>query len=188
MIYFYKSLFLITMKRINILLVLLFLPLILNTCEQNTDTTQKTDMGNLPQQKIVDAKINFTEHNTKYATLYAEELMKYESKNITLASKVKINFFDSLGNVRTVLTSDSGRVTNGKEHIKTWGNVKVESKDNVTLWTDSLKWSSKTNLITTEDTVRIKQRGDEIQGVGLVSDVHFNNIRLKKNISGEIHE
>ncbi len=165
-----------------ILLVLMFL-----ACSSEDSGLQEDDQ-NLPDKELVDVKINFTQNSTKLATMFADKVVEFADKKVTLASDVRIQFYDSSGNKSTELTSDSGNVIGNKKGVRVWGDVEVLSEGGVKLNTRSLEWSSTTNLINTDDTVIVRQGRDEIQGVGLVSDVQFENIKIKKNIKGKIHE
>lgn len=172
-------------KFVEIISAILLISIIILSCTPESDEPSQTS-GLLPDQELENTTVNFTRDGQKLALLWTEHLYKYKKSNLVKGAVIKITFFDSLETPSTFLTSDSGKINEKNEHIEVWGDVKIETKDSVKLWTNSLTWDTESQLIETNDYVKIKKGRDIIEGIGLISDIDFNNIRIKKNVKAKI--
>ncbi|MBN1755042.1 LPS export ABC transporter periplasmic protein LptC [bacterium] len=173
-----------TLKALRTLFCFIFVAGILSCNPEAENNLSRTDKS--PDQESQNTTVNFTNEGRKVAVLWAQHLSKFKDHNLVIGETIKVTFFDSLGNPSTFLTADSGQFEERDQEILVWGNVEVESVDKVFLWTNSLLWDPKLRLIKTDDPVKIKRGSDIIEGVGFVSDINFDNIRITKNISGRI--
>ncbi|RJQ49071.1 MAG: LPS export ABC transporter periplasmic protein LptC [Nitrospiraceae bacterium] len=85
-----------------------------------------------------------------------------------------------------LLASGSGVYTIDKGNVDLTGSVELNIKD-TKFTTDSLKWDSRAELITTRDPVRFSGNNFLIEGNGLAASIKQQKIRILKNVKATFH-
>lgn len=145
------------------------------------DKNENTREG-LPDQESWNVTITLTDHGTIRSIVRSGHLEKYDDKQfILLDQRVNSDFFDEDENHTTNLKSVLAEVEEGNDFMRAMGNVIVVSDSGVTLYTDTLVWDSKEELIYTEDNVMLTtEKGDTLYGIGFESDIAMENWRILK--------
>jgi len=145
------------------------------------DKNENTREG-LPDQESWNVTITLTDHGTIRSIVRSGHLEKYDDKQfILLDQRVNSDFFDEDENHTTNLKSVLAEVEEGNDFMRAMGNVIVVSDSGVTLYTDTLVWDSKEELIYTEDNVMLTtEKGDTLYGIGFESDIAMENWRIIK--------
>lgn len=116
---------------------------------------------------------------------------EYMSKPLTdtgsiLVVPVRLTMFDSLGNVRTKVLSDSGTTSPSMESFIVWGDVLILTKDSMRVRTQKLWWNKNTHKVESNTFVQITtKKGDILRGKGLNATEDFSRFSFKSNVSGQ---
>ena len=145
--------------------------------EKNANTRE-----GLPDQESWKVTITLTDHGTIRSIVRSGHLEKYDDKQfILLDQRVNSDFFNEEENHTTNLKSELAEVEEGNDFMRAMGNVIVVSDSGLTLYTDTLVWDSKEELIYTEDNVMLTtEKGDTLYGIGFESDIAMENWRIIK--------
>jgi LPS export ABC transporter protein LptC len=156
--------------------------------ESDDEVLQDTTYSRIPDQILTHSDILLSNHGIREALVHSEYLEKYLRIDSTLLVNIDATFYDSLGNLSSTLTADSGIVREKTRELKSWGDVVVKSHNGVTLEADSLYWNEKENRIVTESYVRLTQNGSVQTGYGLESDSRLTNFKIKRRVKASFEK
>jgi LPS export ABC transporter protein LptC len=139
----------------------------------------------LPDSILEKATIAMTTAGKRQALIAADTLFVFEREDSTTAVNVQVDFYNDMGEYQSTLTAKRGLVRQKQQMFSVWGDVVVEN-DSARIDTQSLYWDSKRNLVTTEDFVKFKRRGDVVSGYGLEADSKLENVRILRDVKGRI--
>jgi len=135
---------------------------------------------NIPILESWNSKIIFTDNGNLKAILYTDYMEAYESPKEKLLKNVKVEFFNSLGNKSSQLTSKKGKIDDATQDMYALDSVvAVNDSSHVKLETDELMWRKADEKIVSEKFVRITTETEVIEGFGLVSDQNIENYVIK---------
>jgi LPS export ABC transporter protein LptC len=104
----------------------------------------------------------------------------------TLVTPVKLTLYDSLGNARTRVLSDSGTTTPSLESFTVWGNVYIRNQDSLIVRTQKLWWIKEKRKVESDTYVQIETpKGDIMRGKGLDAVEDFSRFTFKSQVSGQ---
>jgi LPS export ABC transporter protein LptC len=141
----------------------------------------------IPDSIIESANIVLTSEGKKEAVINARKLVVFDQEDSTLATEVKVDFYDESGDYRSTLTSDEGLVRQKRQELTVWGNVVVAS-DSSRLLTESLSWDPGRKLIVTDDYVELHRGDDVITGYGMEADNRLEDVRILRDVKGRISD
>jgi LPS export ABC transporter protein LptC len=169
------------------LLLIAILSLGLLACSK-TETPQPVgDSVNLPDSRLDDATIVFTEDGRQSVVVKAAHIDRWERQDSTEAQTVTVLFYDTLGVQKSTLTGKRGLIREKSEKVAMFGDVVAVNEDSTVLKTESLFWDPQTNLITTDDYVEVTRKdGDVITGYGLKADRHLKEIEILSDVAGKV--
>jgi len=125
----------------------------------------------LPDQESWDNNIFFTRDDKRRAVLTAGYIAKYNSKNYTILKEgVRVDFYNEEGVLRSILTSEEGKVFDDKQDMYANGHVVVRSENGTTLYTDELFWNNSEQKIISKVPVKITTLSDTLYGDTFKSD------------------
>lgn len=152
------------------------------SCFNRVEDKNANTREGLPDQESWNVIITLTDHGVKRSVVRSGHLEKYDDRQfILLDQKVNADFFDEMENHTTNLKSALAQVEEGNDFMRAMENVVVVSDSGVTLYTDTLVWDSKEELIYTEDNVMLTtEEGDTLYGIGFESDIALENWRIIK--------
>jgi LPS export ABC transporter protein LptC len=139
----------------------------------------------IPDSVIQNATIALTSEGIKEAVILADTLIVFDQEDSTIASGVKVDFYDENGEYRSTLTSKKGLVRQTRRELSVWGEVVVVS-DSSRLETESLRWDPVQKLITTDDFVTLHRGGDVVTGYGMEADSRLEHVRILRDVTGSI--
>jgi len=134
------------------------------------------------------ADMEFTEEGLVTAKLFAEKLLFFDDKHIIWGFDIKVDFYDKDGKQAGILTADSGWVQNETRNVTVYGRVYVTSEDGTRLWADSLSYNHDVGRIKTETSVQIERGGEYISGNSFDSDLDFEDMRIRGNVTGRLSD
>ena len=102
---------------------------------------------------------------------YVAKFNRTESKITHLDSGLYVEFYDGKTGRRTsVLTANRGIINDLTNDMEAFDRVKVVSSDNTVLESEYLKWTEKTQLVSSDKFVTITTPTEILQGTGFESD------------------
>jgi len=159
--------------------VLLLLLLLFSACSEKKvkpSVNAALNVKEMPSQESWNSTVFFTDSGKTKAVLEAGHFRVFpESKETLLDSNIKVNFYNDLEEVSTILTAKSGKVNDATEDLYAYDSVVVASDSGNTLKTDELMWRNKDKKIISDKFVTILSPKEKIQGFGFESDQNLNN-------------
>lgn len=113
--------------------------------------------------------------------LDAESAKRSKDDDLTVLNTVTAVFYMKNGSTLTV-RADEGRYSESTGDINASGNVSVESKEGYSLKTETLRFSTKSRQITTDDPVKITSGGIDIDGTGLLVEIDSGKLVVLKKV------
>lgn len=133
----------------------------------------------IPSQESWGDTVMFSDSGKTKAILYAGHLSVFDNPPQTyLDGKVKVDFYNSLGEKTTELTSLKGRVDDKTKDLYAIDSVVAVNDSGITLKTQELKWRNKDQKIITDKFVTIISKKEQIQGYGFESDQNLRNYTI----------
>lgn len=134
----------------------------------------------LPDQESWDVTIILTDQGMMRAKVQSGHLEKYNDREfVLLDSSVTVDFYNDKEQHTSVLTSDKAEINQSSNDMKAIGNVVAVSDSGITLYTNTLIWSSKEEKLHTKENIMITtEKADSLYGVGFESDSDLKNWRI----------
>jgi LPS export ABC transporter protein LptC len=151
-------------------------------CDRNSGSGPGKALAETPDQEVGDFSLTESLEGTKKWTLWAEWAAIYNEKAQVNARNVRIDFFEEDGTKFSELKADSGILNQKTNDMEARGNVLVETRDGITLETQSLSWLNLAQKIASRDFVKITQGRDVLTGFGLMSDPSLNEFEIQRNV------
>jgi len=146
----------------------------------------ETIAGQFPTSWARNTLTIFTTGGTKTTEIYSDSVVNFAEKDSTQAYMLRVKFYDNNGEWMSQLTADSGVIRENTEHLEVFGRVYVATRDSIRLQTTQLAWDAERSKIVSDQYVKIDQKGYLVAGYGFESDPDLKNIKLKRQVSGEI--
>ena len=165
--------------------IFLITPIFLLICCTGKDVKPKIDhsfvVEELPAQESWNSTIFFTDSGKTRAILTTGHLQVFNSKKETILDDgVKVEFFNSLEEKTTVLTSKRGRVDEKTNDLYAIDSVVAVNDSGIVVKTDELKWRDSDKKIVSDKFVTIDSPNEHIEGYGFESDQHLRNYVIYK--------
>ena len=156
--------------------------LFLASCQNLNDDPGALMEESLPEQEGWDVEITLSEAGKVRAVIKANHLEKFESaRKVYLDGNVNADFFNELEKHTTLVTSERASIEELTNIMMASGNVIVVSDSGITLVTDTLNLDRESELIFTDDSVRITTTGsDTLYGIGFESNLDLDEWRILK--------
>ncbi len=137
----------------------------------------------LPKITLEQFSLTETENGKKLWILDAQHARVYNQ--IIIADSVRIRFYDEQEVEYSVLHAPGGVLNTETHNILVGDSVVVFTSDSSTLFTDSLFWYNDSQLIMTNQYVKIvKQDSTVIEGNGLRADPRLDKIEILGTTKG----
>lgn len=156
----------------------------------NHESATKTDIvvdSTRPDTEMRGATIDLLEGERVTTRINADRIIKFDAKDSTMGYKVHAEFFDSLGQINSILDGDSALIRETTNHLHVYGHVVVVSEEKSMLETDYLHWNPDIEKIQTDAFVKVTRKGDVVTGWGLEADQKLTRIKVLNQVSGTIH-
>lgn len=155
-------------------------------CSRREAPFASSEEVRLPDQEARDFTLTESAAGTKNWTLRAAYAAMYNREHRVDATTVTIDFFDKDGQHYSTLTSDRGRIDQTTNDLEARGNVRITTKNDVAMETDSLRFFNRTGKIVSDGFVRVTRRGDVLTGYGFESDATLEHFRLRREVRAEV--
>lgn len=153
--------------------ILVIVYIVLNACSEPRLKEEGLKRSGLPDQESWNVTITLTDEGIRRAVVKAGHLEKYNQRQfIQLDENVVVDFFDSQEKHTSNLVSEIAQIDEKTNFMTAIDNVVVVSDSGVTLYTDTLSWDNRKELVFTDDSVMVHtEENDTLYGVGFESDV-----------------
>ncbi len=159
---------------------ILFPFLVIISCSSIENETNMDSRKGLPDQESWDVEITLTNEGIMRALVKAGHLEKFNDRNYVFLNKnVDVDFFDEEETHTTNLKSMIAEIDEKTNFMTAIDNVIVVSDSGATLYTDTLKWDSKEEIIYTASPIMLTtNKNDTLYGSGFESDVGLNHWKI----------
>ncbi|MBD3162508.1 MAG: LPS export ABC transporter periplasmic protein LptC [Candidatus Eisenbacteria bacterium] len=120
--------------------------------------------------------------------LRADRAWKRESGGPTRLEGLHVTFYQGSGEIRSVLTSDSGRVASEQGRLVALGNVVVVTPEGNRLETEELAWDRRNAKVTSPVAVRLTRGEDVLTGIGFESDPNLERFEIYENVRATVRD
>jgi LPS export ABC transporter protein LptC len=170
-------------KTLSRALVILFLSLIILSCENKINLIPNSDLLTLPSLSAKDVETVYTDSGRLKLILSApliEEYSNKESPYDEFRSGIKVVFYDGKKDPAGSVTAKYAKYTKGSNLWELRDSVVVINEGNDKLETEELYWDETKNLIYSDRFVRITNEDQIVMGTGFESDPKLNKRKIKK--------
>ena len=159
---------------------ILFSFIVIISCSSIQNETNMDSREGLPDQESWDVEITLTNEGIMRALVKAGHLEKFNDRNFVFLNKnVDVDFFDEEETHTTNLKSMIAEIDEKTNFMTAIDNVVVVSDSGATLYTDTLKWDSKEEIIYTASPIMLTtNKNDTLYGSGFESDVGLNHWKI----------
>ena len=142
---------------------------------------------NYPVETLQNAKLIYSDSSIVRVILYATQMDRYvgAEPHLEITKGLKILFFNPFGSQESELTATYAKINEEKNLMEAKNTVKVRNMNGDLLETEHLIWNEKTEMVYTDEFVKITTKDEVIYGEGLESNQDFTKYTIKK-ISGTI--
>lgn len=171
-------------------LVCLLMPLfLLSSCGSEEDGAPRLTKQTVPapDQESWKSQVVITDNGRRVAEIWAGYIAVFNRENRTvLKDSIHVDFYNSLGKHKSVLTADEGIVSNTTNDLLARGHVVVTSDSGVVLKTTELTWKHQIQKIISNVPVVFTTATDTLMGDSFISDADLRNYEIK-NARGFSH-
>lgn len=148
---------------------------------------QITADENFPVETLQNAKLMYSDSAIVRVILNATQMDRYlgEEPYLEITKGLKVQFFNTSGRKESELTAQYAKIDEEKNLMEAKNTVMVKNENGDILETEHLLWNEKTEMIYTEEFVKITTKDEMIFGEGLESNQNFTKYTIKK-ISGTV--
>jgi LPS export ABC transporter protein LptC len=159
---------------------ILFSFIVIISCSSIENEKNMDSREGLPDQESWDVEITLTNEGIMRALVKAGHLEKFNDRNYVFLNKnVDVDFFDEEETHTTNLKSMIAEIDEKTNFMTAIDNVVVVSDSGATLYTDTLKWDSKEEIIYTASPIMLTtNKNDTLYGSGFESDVGLNHWKI----------
>ena len=140
-----------------------------------------------PVETLQNAKLMYSDSAIVRVILNATQMDRYvgDEPFLEITKGLKVQFFNTLGIKESELTAQYAKIDEVKNLMEAKNTVKVKNLNGDLLETEHLVWNEKTEMVYTNEFVKITTKDEVIYGEGLESNQDFTKYTIQK-ISGTI--
>jgi LPS export ABC transporter protein LptC len=164
--------------KCSLLLVLFSLSLLISCSPDSIEEIPIKE--DVPNQESWDVTIILSEKGVMRAKIKSEHLEKHYKKSfIFLDSNVVVDFFDKEEKHTSLLNSKYAEVDQKSNNMKAIGDVVAVSDSGITLFSESLIWDAKREILFTDERIMITTlEKDTLYGTGFESNSDLKNWKI----------
>ena len=141
-----------------------------------------------PVQSFENLELRETSDGKLEWILRAKRATRASANQATRLDSLKVDFYQGSDRVRSVLTSDSGRVDTQKGTLIAKGRVVVRTTEGGLLETEELSWDRKSARVSSDVFVRLTRGRDVLTGIGFRSDPNLVAYQILKDVRASVRE
>lgn len=174
----------------------IFLLLLLSGCTENDlkQVASLNDDEEMPVVVMTNAEIEFTDSAILKAVIaagkvetfnYYNDKNKLEDQKLVMTEGVNAKFYNKLGEINSVMTSEQAIRKEKARMTEIEGNAIVVNVKGDSLSSEFLLWDENANTISSDRKVRVKTQDEIIFAEGFKSDIGFSEYTFEK-VTGTI--
>jgi LPS export ABC transporter protein LptC len=169
---------------LSLLLVLLGLTLFIMRPNSGTVSPSKTPVGEVPDSRLRDVHFVEMQGDRRVWEASADRIELFEAEHLTRISKSEKQIKFLLHKDDHVLTcyADEAEIDNQTQEVDLRGNLMAQSREGITIWTDSVHWSPQKRQLLADKQVTLRREGLFIQGLGLEADLALEEVRILSHV------
>lgn len=171
------------LKTLSQALVIVFLSLMVFSCENKVDLIPKSDLLTLPSLTVKDFETVYTDSGRIELIMSAPLMEQYnnnESPYYEFRSGIKVVFYDGRNDPSGSVIAKYAKYTKSNSVWELRDSVVVVNEGNDKLETEVLYWDEPKNLIYSDRFVKITNEDQIVMGTGFESDPRLNRRKIKK--------
>ncbi len=142
--------------------------------------TALTQAADSADQIALKMTTTITSEGVRRSYVEAETAYVYQSQALTDLRRMKVQFFDEQGNLKSTLVADRGLLGTFTKRLEASGHVVVTSPDGRRLTTEHLIYDKQANQITVDTAFIAEGPTGRLTGNHAVSDIGFTNITVQQ--------
>ncbi len=135
-------------------------------------------------QTLFGVRVVMSDHGVQRALLQSDTAFTFQDNTRFELRAVRSTFFTETGVKNATLTSREGTYNVRSGNMDARGNVVVISEDGRRLDTPQLRYDPGRNEISGDSSFVLTRPGDELSGIGFVTDPDLTRIRVLRNAHG----
>jgi LPS export ABC transporter protein LptC len=155
-------------------------PVVLACTDAGVRPTAITQAADSADQVAIKMSTTITANGVRRSVVEAETAYVYQGRGTTDLRRMKAQFFDAQGNLKSTLVADRGMLGNLNERLDATGNVVVTSSDGRRLSTHHLVYDKQANQITVDTAFVAEGPNGRLSGNGGHSDVGLTNVWVEQ--------
>jgi len=164
--------------------------LVFISCKKDIEKVKKVSKirSNLGVERATDVAISYTDSGYLKAKIFSPLMERYPQKTepyMEMRKGVKGYFYNRDGEAESSLTANYAISYENKKIIEVRDNVHVKNIRNEELETEKLIWDQKTELIYTDNFIKLKTDDEILYGTGFEANQTFTRYRIK-NLTGRV--
>jgi LPS export ABC transporter protein LptC len=171
------------LKTLPLTLVILFLLLIIMSCENKINLIPNSDLLTLPSLSVKDFQTVYTDSGRLELVMSAplmEEFSHDESPYYEFRSGIKVVFYDGKTDPAGSVIAKYAKYNKSSKLWELRDSVVVINEGNDKLETEVLYWDETKDLIYSDRFVKITNEDQIVMGTGFESDPRLNKRKIKK--------
>ncbi len=151
------------------------------SCENDQKTLDEISKPKAMIEEAKQIETYLSQGSLIKAKLWAPYMLRYSSDTVYVEfpQSLRVNFFDSLGQVDSHLHSLYGKYFESLDKVFLRDSVLVYNTQNDSLRTPELWWDQNTQMFYTDKNVWIKKGGTVLYGKGMTARQDLSDIRIK---------
>jgi hypothetical protein len=138
--------------KVSAVVICLGLGLMASGCETESPPSPRGQSGPFPDQILSDFEVDMTRGELKSAQIAALKGVVYRKRDSMILLDLRARLYDSHGQYSSTLLADSGLLRERHKRMLAYGDVKIESRDSLHLFSDSLFWYGELTVAAASDT------------------------------------
>jgi LPS export ABC transporter protein LptC len=151
-------------------------------CSRDDDEPDVPSNSGSSDREIHGFTLSETHDGKRLWVLRADRALRFPEEPHVELEGVRLDFYDSAGEVSSRLTSQRGVVDEKTEDLTAKGKVLVISTAGDTLETEELHYNREEELITGPDRVRLAKPDQILTGVGFRSKPDLSDYRVERDV------
>ena len=144
------------------------------------------DSSGRPDSEVSGARISLYDGGHVTTKIDAEKISQFDVQDSAMAYNLNIHSYDSLGELNSVITGDSGLIREQSGLFIIFGHVVVTTADSSQLETEQLHWNPKKDRIFTDAFVRITKPGGFASGWGFEANQRLKSYKILHPTTAEV--
>ena len=172
----------------KIYLIAVFIIILISACSDSKGQVTFKDIGKQTVEITDSITVYRSSKDITLWELYADRLKKFPKDDLMYFSDIELKLMNKDGTLASTIYADSAIVNDEMQTVYAQGNIEIYSQEG-DIFGETITWDRKKDEIFSEDSVKVIQQGNVIQGSSFNSDSRFKHVTLHRaTAEGEVDE